>query len=1046
MLSGFDPAWLEAIDRHIKELERSALEAMTPDEFELADLLDEQAFFAIRGLEDFWSVRQGVDFVQHIIDLVIGAHNQSRSYLTFILAGTPQKLQVFLSLGEATTTRTLLTGVLPGIRIEEVSIPNMAHYLGPHFQTKGILTGIPTTRQTPEGNTKPLADHRKLDGATSTPESGKLERVIRGMYDATWVYIVRAYPCPRQVVADARMKKIDLLAQITSQAHIQVQATQQDNWQKTAVDTTSSTRTFSGEMMNYRAQYLSGLLEREVERLDQAIATGHWLVGAYFGASNSQETQRLASLLVGALAGAGSRPDPLRAHICCSGGAYVHDSNYKTLLSSNELATLLQLPREEVPGYAIHDFASFDVDFPSPNSATLALGHIQQHGRNIHDQYRIALDDLSKHGVVVGVTGSGKTTTIMSLLDHAVSAGKPFLVIEPAKTEYRALHAALSSRADLHVYTLGNETLAPFRLNPFEFETNDEQDSASILNHIDFLKAVFNAAFVLYAPMPYVLEMALHEIYEDKGWDLASGFNTRLSKWTERQLYPIFPTLTDLYRKIDVVVNRLGYHNEIERNVKAGLKARIGSLRIGSKGLMLDTVRGIPMQHILSSPTVLEMESIGSDEEKTFLMGLFLTRLYEYRRLQAATGNLPAGLQHLIIFEEAHRLLKNVSTQVDTESSNMRAQAIEVFTNMLSEIRAYGQGVLVAEQIPSKLAPDVLKNTNLKIVHRLIAQDDRESVGQTMNLRADQITHLGVLLPGMAAVYAEGADHAYLVRLDNYKRNIAPLSDAHLKTLSPAYISIEACLAIPDLDRHRIPRTLFGGPHAALYQAAGKLLEAPSNKGLWASILLRCVFSSSQLPALLHKFVQQIVAEMPQVPSNQQDVLMRMLIVQGSADVLQERGAASGWTYAQVEELRLLLTQGLITLHQTNDLSRASADLDRFARSYEERLRRKSGPFAGCAYCNAICIYRFDVHELLLKGDKQLIEEELKNPSYPTQTDRYAAIARKVKALAGRWLGESHLFAPDIGYCGALHAAARAGLTEYEQALFADRLKPHLLK
>src|SRR6202011_5293198 len=104
--------------------------------------------------------------------------------------------------------------------------------------------------------------------------------------------------------------------------------------------------------------------------------------------------------------------------------------------------------------------------------------------------------------------------------------------------------------------------------------------------------------------------------------------------------------------------------------------------------------------------------------------------------------------------------LKNTETQVDTESSNMRAQAVEVFTNMLSEVRAYGQGVLVAEQIPAKLAPDVLKNTNLKIAHRLVAQDDRMSVGQSMNLNSEQMNHLGTLATGMAAIYAEGADHA----------------------------------------------------------------------------------------------------------------------------------------------------------------------------------------------------------------------------------------------------------------------------------------------
>ena len=104
---------------------------------------------------------------------------------------------------------------------------------------------------------------------------------------------------------------------------------------------------------------------------------------------------------------------------------------------------------------------------------------------------------------------------------------------------------------------------------------------------------------------------------------------------------------------------------------------------------------------------------------------------------------------------------------------------------MISEVRAYGQGIVVAEQIPSKLAPDVMKNTNLKIVHRIIAKDDRESIGQTMNLNEEQQNHLGVLTPGMAAIYAEGADHAYLVRLENYKRNLSPLVEKEPQEAEP---------------------------------------------------------------------------------------------------------------------------------------------------------------------------------------------------------------------------------------------------------------------
>ncbi|HLZ63277.1 MAG TPA: DUF87 domain-containing protein, partial [Ktedonosporobacter sp.] len=691
---GFDVETLNMLGKLIGGLERFQLESVAPEEFALVDLFDEgeQTFFRIRGMADFWNRQSGVDFWQHMADLVISAHSQPQEDLTMVIMGASEKIAVFISLGAEKTTRTILEGIFPGIMLEQVAVRALANQLRPHFAVPGIMTGVPSRKsfgsyegQHPERRLQDQQGGGQPMSQTNTvgkPETAQLERVVRGMHGATWAYIVQAHPRPRHKVVEDRMKTIDLLTQITTRSQVQWSSVKQDNTQLTTIESGGKHESFSGNMINYRAQYLTRLLEHELQRLDQGSAAGQWITRVYFGASEEDDALRLASLLLGTLAGPESKPDPLRATLCVPTGKPVE--GFHTFLTSNELASLIQLPREEAPGYAVHDYVRFDVDFRVPAEQNLPLGTIQQNGRDTNESYNISLDALTKHAVVIGVTGSGKTTTVMNLLDAVVEAEKPFLVIEPAKTEYRALRAALSPRADLRIYTLGNEMGAPFRLNPFEFETSDEPGEASLLTHIDFLKAVFNAAFVLYAPMPQVLEEALHEVYEDKGWDLTSGINRRVANWKERHNYPIFPTLTDLYYKVEIVTNRLGYDKEVESNVKAGLKSRVGSLRIGSKGLMLDCARGVPMSVLLSIPTILELENVGSDDEKTFMMGLFLARLYEYRRLQAATGKLAPGLQHLMVFEEAHRLLKNTSTQVGTEEANPRAQAIEVFTNMLS--------------------------------------------------------------------------------------------------------------------------------------------------------------------------------------------------------------------------------------------------------------------------------------------------------------------------------------------------------------------------
>ncbi|HTK06183.1 MAG TPA: DUF87 domain-containing protein [Ktedonobacteraceae bacterium] len=1066
MVPGFDVDALNVLGKLISRLERFQLEDAVPAQFYPQDLFDgnEQAFFHIHGIANFWRRNtQGTDFGQYMADLVIACHNQRRADLTLIMQGKGQRLQVYISLGTENNTRTILEGILPGIIMERIETQMIERLLLPHFRNSGVITGIPSRKafgvdrgdgedptQMPMPNAAPRVPNQ------STPQNqAPLERVIRGMYGANWAYIVQAHPRPRTKVIEERMKTIDLLSQITNRSQVQWSAAHNENLQRTTIDSGGETQTYSGNMVNYRAQYLIQLLQKQLERFDQGMAAGQWLVRTYFGAGNIEDAQRLGSLLLGALSGIDSRPEPLRATLTQEGGASLEA--FHTFLTSAEVGTLIQLPREEAPGYAIHDYVYFDSDFRAPPEEQLPLGNIQHNGKNTSEMYNISLNALTKHAVVIGVTGSGKTTTVMNLLDKVVDAKKPFLVIEPAKTEYRSLHSAFAGRASLRVYTLGNEMVAPFRLNPFEFETDDEPGSASLLTHIDFLKAVFNAAFPLYAPMPQVLESALHEIYEDRGWDLTSGINMRLPDWLERHKYPIFPTMTDLYYKVEEVTNRLGYDKEVESNVKAALKSRIGSLRIGSKGLMMDTVRGVPMKTLLAVPTILELENIGNDDEKTFIMGLFLARLYEYRRLQAATGNMPPGLQHLIVFEEAHRLLKNTSTQVDSESANPRAQAIEVFTNMLSEVRAYGQGVLVAEQIPSKLAPDVLKNTNMKIVHRLIAQDDRQSIGQTMNLNIEQLTHLGILEPGQAAIFAEGADHAYLVRLENYKRNISPLSEKALQKMSRTYASVKEFQSIQDINEYGIAGAPTGGPDPAIYQAAGKILDSEKSRWIWSNVLLRLgTLPENVLEALLH-LSEQIEAEMSHLPKSKHEAVLIMTLIRGSSELMHQRGAQFGWSYGEVEEMRTLLTRGLVgyirvymALRRSSHPEELDKDIDAFEQQltafterYTQLMHREQGPFTGCRYCPNRCQYRTDTKYLLTEKNHKWINDELTNPSHTTPMQRYSAVANAATSIAQSWLGEEVGSPPKnevagVAYCAYLHTISSNNFSEYEQIILSN--------
>ena len=69
-----------------------------------------------------------------------------------------------------------------------------------------------------------------------------------------------------------------------------------------------------------------------------------------------------------------------------------------------------------------------------------------------------------------------------------------------------------------------------------------------------------------------------------------------------------------------------------------------------------------------------------------------------------------------------------------------------------AEVRKYGESLIIVDQIPNKLTPEVLKNTNKKIVHKIFAQDDKEAIGNTMSLKDEQKNFLSNLETGRVII------------------------------------------------------------------------------------------------------------------------------------------------------------------------------------------------------------------------------------------------------------------------------------------------------
>ena len=438
-----------------------------------------------------------------------------------------------------------------------------------------------------------------------------------------------------------------------------------------------------------------------------------------------------------------------------------------SVLIPAEAAPYFWIPRVAMGG-ELAPTAEFELS--QEMEGEIELGDVVlQSGATTHGA-RIPLDSLSKHLFVTGMTGSGKTTSCLNLLTQLHQLGIPFLVVEPVKNEYRALLARIPG---LQVFTLGDEETTPFRLNIFE-----PPAGVRVQTHLEHLQAAWNSSFVMYAPLPLVLGQVLEETYRACGWDVRK----------EKRGRPI--SLEDFRVRAEVVCRRLGYEPKVSMDIEAALKTRIASLSMGGKGPMFDTMASIPFDDLLRRPTVLELKGIANSEEKAFVAALILTELAEYVEAKGASKQL----RHVTLVEEAHRLLPNVSTQKgDPEAADPRRHTVEQFANMLAEFRALGEGLVVVEQIPTKIIPDAIKNTATKLAHRVPAADDREVLAGAMNMTEEQSRVLAALRPGEAILGVER--HQFPIRIlsrDEVARTGLPVGevpdDEVMRRMTPFYL------------------------------------------------------------------------------------------------------------------------------------------------------------------------------------------------------------------------------------------------------------------
>lgn len=519
-------------------------------------------------------------------------------------------------------------------------------------------------------------------------------------------------------------------------------------------------------------------INKQLERMDEFESLGMYECTAYFLSENQYASEMAASTYKAIMGGINTGVEVAAIN---SWGIYEKEKtelvaqyvknfmhpifNYKgtlgnievtpsVMVSGSELSIHMGLPRKSVCGLPViehSDFGKEVVKYDGENlNVGINLGKVFNMGSVCNNNVILDKNSLSMHTFVTGSTGSGKSNTIYELVRQCNNMGINFMIIEPAKGEYKHV---FGNRSDVRVYGSNPEYSDLLRINPFKFPKG-----IHVLEHVDRLVEIFNVCWPMYAAMPAVLKEALLKSYEECGWDFATSNNI----YDES----LFPTFIDLQDELVDVINDSSYSEEVKSNYMGSLVTRVKSLTNGLNGQIFSSYE-IDNKILFDKNVIIDLSRIGSLETKSLIMGVLVMRLSEYRMSTADDMNMP--MKHITVLEEAHNILKRTSTEQNPENPSVAGKSVEMISNAIAEMRTYGEGFIIVDQSPSAVDFSAIRNTNTKIIMRLPDESDRHLAGKAAGLKDSQLDEIAKLPKGVAVVYQNDWVDPVLCKISKYK-------------------------------------------------------------------------------------------------------------------------------------------------------------------------------------------------------------------------------------------------------------------------------------